>query len=131
MAKRRADQLSGGQKQRVAIDRMLIQKAELVLADEPIASLDPKAGREVMDLLCEVVRERDLTVICVLHQMDVAMDYGERIIGLKNGELVLDNDVKNISTERLQSLYEDGSQKDTENNNTTYNFVERPVVSHV
>lgn len=105
LAKRRADQLSGGQQQRVAIARMLMQKPEMVLADEPIASLDPKAGREVMDLLWEVTRERKLTVICILHQMDIALEYGERIIALKKGLKVIDKPVGEIAPSELNDLY--------------------------
>ena len=89
LAKRRADQLSGGQKQRVAIARMLMQESKVVLADEPIASLDPKAGREVMDLLWDVIRENGMTVVCVLHQVDIALEYGDRVIGLKKGEVLI------------------------------------------
>ncbi|WP_018924923.1 phosphonate ABC transporter ATP-binding protein [Salsuginibacillus kocurii] len=109
LANRRADALSGGQQQRVAIARMLMQDPELILADEPIASLDPKAGREVMDLLWEIVRERALTVFCILHQMDVAKEYGERILALKNGRLLFDRPMQEISDETLSLLYE---QKD-------------------
>jgi len=105
LAKRRTDQLSGGQQQRVAIARMLMQEPEVVLADEPIASLDPKAGREVMDLLWDVVEERGLSVISILHQMDIAKEYGNRIIALKKGNVVLDENISNISDEFLQDLY--------------------------
>jgi phosphonate transport system ATP-binding protein len=105
LAKRRSDQLSGGQQQRVAIARMLMQDPELVLADEPIASLDPKAGREVMELLWEIVDERKLTVLCILHQTDIAMEFGERLIGLNKGKLVLDDAKKNISKDDLNMLY--------------------------
>ncbi|WNF37394.1 phosphonate ABC transporter ATP-binding protein [Bacillaceae bacterium IKA-2] len=104
-AKRRADQLSGGQQQRVAIARMLLQEPEIVLADEPIASLDPAAGREVMDLLWKIVKEENLTVVCVLHQMNIAKEYGKRIIALKKGKLVLDNDISTISERSLEGLY--------------------------
>ncbi|RXJ02467.1 phosphonate ABC transporter ATP-binding protein [Anaerobacillus alkaliphilus] len=106
LAKRRADQLSGGQQQRVAIARMLLQDPEVVLADEPIASLDPKAGREVMDLLWDVVEERGLSVISILHQMDIAKEYGDRIIALKSGNVVMDDKIKNISEDFLQDLYQ-------------------------
>ncbi len=108
-AGRRADTLSGGQQQKVAIARMLMQDPEIVMADEPIASLDPKAGREVMDLLWEVIEERGLTVICILHQLDTALKYGERVIGLKKGNLVLDRAVGDLKTEELAWLYEDKS----------------------
>ncbi|KZE37827.1 ABC transporter [Bhargavaea cecembensis] len=106
LARRRADQLSGGQQQRVAIARMLMQEPEIVLADEPIASLDPKAGREVMDLLWEIVSERGLAVICILHQMDVIMEYGDRVIALKDGSLILDEGAGALDRPTLESLYQ-------------------------
>ncbi|MBU9723464.1 MULTISPECIES: phosphonate ABC transporter ATP-binding protein [Bacillaceae] len=106
LAKRRADQLSGGQQQRVAIARMLMQNPQVVLADEPIASLDPKAGREVMDLLWEIVRERGLTVVCILHQMDIAKEYGDRIVALKSGKVVIDDHIHDLNDELMASLYE-------------------------
>lgn len=112
LAKQRADKISGGQKQRVAIARMLMQEPKVVLADEPIASLDPKAGLEVMDLLWEIVRERNLTVICVLHQMDVALKYGERIIGLKNGDVVIDQKNSQLAACDLDWLYETTAEQD-------------------
>lgn len=105
LAERRADQLSGGQQQRVAIARMLMQDPEIVLADEPIASLDPKAGREVMDLLWEIVRERGLAVICILHQMDFILEYGDRIIALKEGNLVIDERAEKLERSVLDALY--------------------------
>ncbi|WP_026691410.1 phosphonate ABC transporter ATP-binding protein [Alteribacter aurantiacus] len=105
LAKRRADQLSGGQQQRVAIARMLMQDPEIVLADEPIASLDPRAGREVMELLWEIVRERKLTVVCILHQTEIALEYGERFIGLHSGKLVMDQIKGQVSKEELTTLY--------------------------
>ncbi len=106
LAGRRADQISGGQKQRVAIARMLMQDPEIVLADEPIASLDPKAGKEVMALLGEIVKEQNLTLLCVLHQVDIGLEYGDRIIGLKEGQKVLDRSVDTLSSKGLESLYE-------------------------
>lgn len=105
LAKRRADQLSGGQQQRVAIARMIMQDPEIVLADEPIASLDPKAGREVMDLLWEIVEEKNLTVICVLHQLAIAKEYGKRIIALKKGKVVVDDKIEHIDDQFLVDLY--------------------------
>ena len=108
LAGRRADQISGGQKQRVAIARMLMQDPEIVLADEPIASLDPKAGKEVMALLGEIVKEQKLTLLCVLHQVDIGLKYGDRLIGLKEGRKVLDDSVENLDTQELEQLYEIG-----------------------
>ena len=106
LAKRRTDTLSGGQQQRVAIARMLMQDAGVVFADEPVASLDPRAGREVMDLLFEIVRERGLTVVCVLHQVDLARAYADRIIGLKEGRVKLDDTPENLTDDQIAELYE-------------------------
>jgi phosphonate transport system ATP-binding protein len=106
LAQQRVDTLSGGQQQRVAIARMLMQDPELLLVDEPVASLDPKAGREVMDLLWEIVRERQLSVICTLHQLDLAIDYADRIIGLKQGEICLDVNTHYLHQQDLTWLYE-------------------------
>ncbi|MDP4529234.1 phosphonate ABC transporter ATP-binding protein [Alkalimonas delamerensis] len=101
----KADQLSGGQQQRVAIARMLMQEPPIVLADEPIASLDPKSGREVMELLWEVTKERGLTVVCTLHHLDVALQYGDRFIGMMDGKVQIDANREQISKEQLESLY--------------------------
>lgn len=106
LASRRAYTLSGGQQQRAALARLLVQDPDLVLADEPVASLDPRAGREVMDLLWEIGRERRMTVVCTLHQLDLAMDYASRIVGLKDGRVVLDRPVAQTSRRELEGLYD-------------------------
>lgn len=105
VAGQRADTLSGGQQQRVAIARTLMQGPEIVLADEPIASLDPVAGRETMDLLWSVVRERGLTVICTLHQLDTAMAYADRIVALRAGRVALDAPASTIDRAALEALF--------------------------
>lgn len=104
-ADRRVDRLSGGQAQRVAIARMLMQQPRVILADEPVASLDPAAGLEVMHLLHEVARERDLTAIIALHQLDLALSWCERIVGLQNGRVTLDRPTAGCAGEDLDSLY--------------------------
>ncbi len=101
-----ADHLSGGQQQRVAIARMLIQRPEIVLADEPIASLDPSSGRRIMDLLWEIVDERRLTVLCTLHQLDVARRYASRIIGMKAGRVEIDAPAINVPDSAMEALYQ-------------------------
>lgn len=111
LATQRVDTLSGGQQQRVAIARMLMQNPDIVLVDEPIASLDPKAGREVMDLLYTIVRERGLTMICNLHQLDMAMTYADRIMGLLSGQIVLDQPVANVNAKALDWLYQRSATK--------------------
>lgn len=111
LAEKRADEISGGQKQRVAIARMIMQKPKLILADEPIAALDPKASRDVMDLLVEVAREEEIPLVCVLHQIPEAMEYSERIIGLKEGEKEIDGTPAE-SEEMLKALYQHGNHED-------------------
>jgi phosphonate transport system ATP-binding protein len=101
----RAGTLSGGQQQRVGIARMLMQRPELVLADEPVASLDPEASRSVMDLLTTICREDNLTVICSLHQLDLALDYSSRIIGLRHGVKVLDRISTEIDANEAMAVY--------------------------
>ncbi|MGM0986700.1 MAG: phosphonate ABC transporter ATP-binding protein [Pseudomonadota bacterium] len=98
-------QLSGGQQQRVAIARTLMQDAEILIADEPVASLDPRAGREIMDLLIDVVNERGLTVLCSLHQLELAQQYGDRILGMKAGRVELDAPRDGVDAAAMQGLY--------------------------
>src|SRR5262249_58278871 len=90
LAARRAAQLSGGQQQRVAIARALLQEPDIVLADEPIASLDPRNTRLVMDALTRINRHFGITVICNLHSLDVARTYCERLIGVAGGAVIFD-----------------------------------------
>lgn len=104
-AAHRPAELSGGQQQRVAIARMLMQSPEVVIADEPIASLDPRGGREVLELLWDIVRERNLAMLCTLHQLELATDYADRIIGLKDGVVALDEATTDVSDARLGELY--------------------------
>ena len=89
----RTDTLSGGQQQRVAIARTLMQKPKIVLADEPVASLDPEISGQVMDLLVQCCIEDGLTVLCSLHQVDLALGWADRLIGLRDGKIVLDTPV--------------------------------------
>ena len=113
LAQQRVDTLSGGQQQRVAIARTLMQEPKLILVDEPVASLDPQAGKEVMDLLWSIVREQKLTVLCTLHQLEFAVEYGERIIGLRNGKTQIDTDISKLNPEDLKALYETRSYKES------------------
>jgi phosphonate transport system ATP-binding protein len=106
-AAHRPSELSGGQQQRVAIARMLMQDPQIVVADEPIASLDPKAGREVLELLWQIVEERKLTVLCTLHQLDLAQEFGKRIVGMKAGRIEIDAAGADISRAELNRLYAD------------------------
>jgi len=104
-AYQRADQLSGGQQQRVAIARALMQDPEILLADEPVASLDPESSGQVMSLIREIAAERSLTVICSLHQVDLALSWGDRIVGLRGGEVVLDTRTEGLSREQVMEIY--------------------------
>jgi phosphonate transport system ATP-binding protein len=101
----RADTLSGGQQQRVAIARALIQDPTVLLADEPVASLDPVSSAGVMSLLQEISEERDLTVICSLHQVEIALDFGHRITGLQAGKVVLDRVAAGLSSDAVHEIY--------------------------
>lgn len=101
----RPSELSGGQQQRVAIARMLMQAPRVVVADEPIASLDPKAGREVLDLLWRIVREEGLTMLCTLHHLELAQEYADRILGMKAGRIEIDAATPDTDADQLNNLY--------------------------
>lgn len=107
----RASTLSGGQQQRAAIARALVQRARLILADEPIASLDPESSRRVMCTLKEINQRDGTTIIVSLHQVDIALNYCPRVIALKNGQVMYDGPALNLNTERLRAIY--GSDLDT------------------
>ena len=104
-ASKQCRDLSGGQKQRVAIARTLVQKPDVVLADEPIASLDPRAGRAVMDLLVETARMDGMTVLCSLHQLELASEYGDRVLGMKAGGVEIDAARTSLSRAQMEGLY--------------------------
>ena len=104
-AARRASNLSGGQQQRGAIARALVQGAEVLLADEPIASLDPVSSRRVMELLAELNEKDGLTVIVTLHQVDYARQFCRRIVALSEGKIVYDGPSKDLTRDRLTEIY--------------------------
>ncbi|MCV2366601.1 phosphonate ABC transporter ATP-binding protein [Roseateles oligotrophus] len=106
----RASTLSGGQQQRAAISRALVQGAEIILADEPIASLDPESSRRVMSLLAELNRELGVTVLVSLHQVDYAFAFCPRTVALRQGQVVFDGPTQDLTPVRLRELY--GSQID-------------------
>ncbi|WP_047198015.1 phosphonate ABC transporter ATP-binding protein [Caldimonas brevitalea] len=106
----RASTLSGGQQQRAAISRAIVQRAQVILADEPIASLDPESSRRVMELLAELNREQGVTVLVSLHQVDYAFAYCPRTVALRHGEVVYDGPTRSLTRERLKDLY--GTQSD-------------------
>ena len=100
----RADELSGGQRQRVGIARAIIKKPLLLLADEPVASLDPKAALSTMKLLKRVNKDLNITVLCNLHQTNLAMEFSDRVIGLSNGSIVFDQKAKFLE-QNINKLY--------------------------
>jgi len=101
----RADELSGGQQQRVAIARVLAQEANIILADEPVASLDPLTTKQVMDDLKTINQELGITTIVNLHFVDLAREYATRIIGLRAGEVVFDGPVEEATDECFSEIY--------------------------
>ncbi len=105
LAAQRASTLSGGQAQRVAIARALAQRPAVILADEPVASLDPDAAEEVMVLLRRVAREQNLAILCVLHQIDLARRHATRLAGLKAGRRAFDLPPADVTDEALADLY--------------------------
>lgn len=105
VAFQRADRLSGGQQQRVAIARALTQRARLILADEPIASLDPETAHIILGLLRSLCTQEGLTVVCNLHQVELAKQYSDRILGIQAGELVLDMPTRQLSSSDINRIY--------------------------
>jgi len=104
-AGQRAGTLSGGQQQRAAIARALVQKAKVILADEPVASLDPVAARRVMDLLTELNAKDGISILVSLHQVDYAMRYCKRVVALKAGKVAYDGPTSGLSHDKLVDIY--------------------------
>jgi phosphonate transport system ATP-binding protein len=104
-AGQRADSLSGGQQQRVAIARVLAQQARLLLADEPVSSLDPQSAENVLGILRNIARETGITVVCALHQVDLARRYADRVVALRGGRRLLDVSVNAFDQNAFQELY--------------------------
>ena len=105
MVDKRADELSGGQRQRVGICRALVQNPELLLVDEPTASLDPKTSRQIMRLITELCEERGLAAIVNIHDVMLAQMFARRIVGLRLGEIVYDDPPENLTPEVLTEIY--------------------------
>ena len=102
----RSGTLSGGQQQRVAIARALMQKPKILLADEPISSLDPKNSKRVMDDMLKINREDGITIICNLHSLEIAKKYCDRLIGLSEGEVVFDGKPNELTADISKKLYD-------------------------
>lgn len=108
-AYKRCDELSGGQKQRVGIARAIMQRPKLILCDEPIASLDPKSSKIIMDHLSAINRQKKITCLVNLHQVDVAMKYSDRIIGVTAGQIVYDGPASGLTQEIIHKIYQSSS----------------------
>ena len=106
LADRFQDELSGGQQQRVAIARALVQEPDIILADEPIASLDPRNTRIVMDALLRINKHFGITVICNLHSLDLARSYCDRLIGMAAGRVVFDGAPETLTDHIARELYD-------------------------
>lgn len=109
-AYKRCDALSGGQKQRVGIARAIMQQPKLILCDESIASLDPKASKTIMDHLAQINQSMQITCIVNLHQVDVAMKYSQRILGIAAGKLVFDGTPSELTQEKIHEIYQSNAK---------------------
>lgn len=110
----RADALSGGQQQRVGIARALMQNPKIILADEPVASLDPVLAHSILDYLEKLNKERGLTVVCSLHYLDLVQRYATRVIGLRDGEMVYEGsreDIRRITDTEFKHIYGEEAQR--------------------
>ena len=125
-AYQRASTLSGGQQQRVAVARALLRGAELLLADEPVASLDPSSAKKVMDVLFGLTQDLGMTLIVSLHQISIAQTYCHRALGMRKGRLIYDGSAAELSPQRLQSLYGADAQEIV-----TDSYASSPVVVSV
>jgi phosphonate transport system ATP-binding protein len=105
IAEQRADRLSGGQQQRVAIARALVQNSRYVLADEPVASLDPVSSQTVLAALKAIARDDGLAVLCTLHQVELAAGFADRIIGMLDGRIVADVRAAQFGTAEFSTIY--------------------------
>ena len=101
----RADTLSGGQQQRVGIARMLMQHPEIILADEPVSSLDPVTSISIMDILRDINKKEGVTILCNLHLPELAREYGDRVLALKDGQMVYDGGPENLDQAMAGKIY--------------------------
>jgi len=126
-AHQRASTLSGGQQQRAAIARALVQEAQVILADEPIASLDPESARRVMALLAQINREDGTTVVVSLHQVGFALKYCPRVVALDRGRVVYDGPAESLNADRLRAIYGSDSDLDFGDAEPTLEAIRRPA----
>jgi phosphonate transport system ATP-binding protein len=124
LALNRADALSGGQQQRVAIARALMQEPRIILADEPIASLDPMNAKLVMDALRDINRHDGITVLCNLHTLDTARNYCDRIVGMAHGRIVFDGAPEALSMDVVREIYGRSDQGDAVDERVTSTSIE-------
>ena len=115
----RADTLSGGQQQRVAIARALVQQPKILLADEPIASLDPRSAARVMEILRTINREDGITVVCNLHTLDTARAYCDRLIGMRLGKIVFDGPPDSLDAASIREIYGAAGEETVDENITS------------
>jgi phosphonate transport system ATP-binding protein len=126
----RCDTLSGGQQQRVAIARALVQEPRILLADEPIASLDPRSAARVMDILRTINREDGITVICNLHTLDTARAYCDRLIGLRSGRMVFDGAPRALDQQGIEEIYGAAGEDEIDENVTSTSIAGRRVAGY-
>ncbi len=107
----RADQLSGGQQQRVALARTLAQNPQIILADEPVAALDPVTAKQVMDDFRRINRDMNITVLINIHHVELALQYADRVVGIRAGEIVYDGPVDKVDQAVLDSIYQGGREE--------------------
>ncbi len=107
----RADQLSGGQQQRVALARTLAQNPQIILADEPVAALDPVTAKQVMDDFKRINKDMDISVLINIHHVELALQYADRVVGIRAGEIVYDGPVDKVDRQVLDSIYQGGQEE--------------------
>lgn len=108
----RADQLSGGQQQRVALARTLAQDPQIILADEPVASLDPVTAKSVMDDFARINTDMNITILINIHHVDLALQYCKRVVGIRAGEIVFDGPASEVNQDVLNSIYQGGKEEE-------------------
>ena len=135
MENKRVDELSGGQRQRVGIARAVIQQPKILLVDEPTSSLDPETSNTVMRLLTDIAAEREVPVLINIHEVDLAMDHADRIVGLHDGELVFEGPPSELDQQGLDQVYRgaeipentDTEQPQRESNGDVLADTDRPL----